>query len=357
MHALLGILLVSLLRLTAATLLQSLSAHISAVQVVPTLDLVKEVPRTDDDELLTQVTGPSSIRVRVHGQGDDWMDPKLYSSSLRSVIVSAVRSVEGPKICVLMADSRHSLWDDSRQGHAMFEEAGSRRYAMWLLPALINLVHAVQHGYDFAHMQMPFKHVSRHPAWLKLVAMRLMLPRYEYVLYLDSDAFFRQPSTPQVVEKMILEGQLSRGNIMALTKEDVNYPDMANTGVLILRNSEETLKMLHDWWYSIVQHKQYMMYKRAWSFEQAAFTWIVYPAYNESVSLLTLEDWNSPEGKHIRHIWSVLSEDEREQIFLDAAALSLRHLEESSHRTQAEAIAAAAELVDLVDEVLAHNLH
>lgn len=357
MHSILGILLVGSLHLAAALSPHSLAAHISAVQIVPTIDLVKDVPRKDSDELVAQISSRTSINLRVHGKGDDWMDPKIYSSSLKSVIVSAERSSEGPKICVLMADSRHSLWDDSRQRHALFEEAQSRRYAMWLLPAMVNLAHAVQHGYDFAHIQMPFKHLSRHAAWLKLVAMRLILPRYEYVMYLDSDAFFRQPGIPQVVETMISEGRLGRDKIIAVTKEDLEYPDVANTGIVLLRNNEQTLQMLHDWWYSVVQHLQYMMYKRAWSWEQAAFTWIIYPAYNQSVSLLTLKDWNSPEGKHIRHIWSLFSEDEREQNFMDAALSAVRQLEGSSGRALTDPVEASAQLVGLVDEVLAEKLH
>ena len=355
MQNILGILIWCCYNIATASTLHDLAAHIKAVQVVPTSELVREVPDKETKELTADINAHINIRVHLRGEGSDWLDPKQYSSSLKSVIVNAVRSHDGPSMCVVMADSRHSLWADSGNRHALFEDAGSRKDAMWLLPAMVNLVHAVQHGYDFAHVQTPSRHPGRHSAWLKLVAMRLILPRYDYVLYLDSDTFFRQPGSPKVIENIVAEGQLDRGKIMAVTKENESYPDIANTGVIALRNSKETYQLLHDWWFSVVVHKQYMMYKQAWSFEQAAFTWVVYPAYNQSVSLLTLGDWNSPEGKHIQHIWSLFSLEEREDFFMNAAASAMEQLVGLSVRGL-DPIVASARLVKLIDQVLAQKL-
>ncbi len=355
MQGVVGVLICCCLQFATASTLHDLAAHIEAVHVVPTTDLVREVPHKETDELTAHINGHTNIRVHLRGEGSDWLDPKQYSSRLKSVIVSAVRGHDGPKMCVVMADSRHSLWDDSGNRHALFEVAGSRRNAMWLLPTLVNLVHAVQHGYDFAHIQTPFKHPGRHSAWLKLVAMRRVLPRYDYVLYLDSDTFFRQPGSPKVIENMVTEGHLDRGKIMAATKENEEYPDIANTGVVALRNCKETYQMLHDWWFSVVDHKQYMMYKQAWSFEQGAFTWVVYPAYNQSVSLLTLGDWNSPEGRHIQHIWSLFSLGEREGFFMNAAASAVERLDGSDDRG-VDPIVSSARLVKLIDQVLAQKV-
>lgn len=55
---------------------------------------------------------------------------------------------------MLMADSRHSLWDAAGERHALFRRAEGRREGMFLLPAAINLLYALQQGYDFIHFQV-----------------------------------------------------------------------------------------------------------------------------------------------------------------------------------------------------------
>lgn len=353
-----GLLICSYLPLITATLIHDLAIHIKTVRIIPTAELIRQVHSGVEEktgEIIAVRSGKTSITLKTKSD-DDWLDPKMYSRSLQSVLVHAVSSREGPNICVLMADSRFSLWDDDGKRSMLFEDADSRRHAMWLLPSMINLVHAVRQGYDFAHIQMPSKHLSRHSAWLKLVAMRIILPRYDYVLYLDSDVFFRQPGAPNVIEAMMAESQLGTGKIMAVTKENPIYPDVANTGIVLLRNCEEAPQLLYDWWYSVARHSQYMMYKRTWSFEQGAFTWVVYPAYNESISLLNLKDWNSPEGKNIRHIWSVYSNEERERFFMDASAFMMEQLEGFPNGQGADVLGASAKLVAVVEEVLKHRL-
>lgn len=59
-----------------------------------------------------------------------------------------------PLIGVLMADSRHSLWDASSERHLLFRHVDGRREGMYLLPTAINLVYALQQGYDFIHFQV-----------------------------------------------------------------------------------------------------------------------------------------------------------------------------------------------------------
>ena len=59
-----------------------------------------------------------------------------------------------PLVAVLMADSRHSLWDDTGQRHLMFRQNEGRRRGMYLLPSAVNLIYAVQQGYDFVHFQV-----------------------------------------------------------------------------------------------------------------------------------------------------------------------------------------------------------
>ena len=71
--------------------------------------------------------------------------------------VACCRKQGQPLIGVLMADSRHSLWDDSSERHLLFRHTEGRKEGMYLLPTAINLVYALQQGYDFIHFQVRFK--------------------------------------------------------------------------------------------------------------------------------------------------------------------------------------------------------
>ena len=183
-------------------------------------------------------------------------------------------------------------------------------------------------NFRVATLQVPAEKMYRHSAWLKLVALRAVLPKYEYVLYLDSDTYVRPPGTPELAQMLVRDGALTakQDKLMAVTKEDPRFPDVANTGVIMLRNASKALDMLEDWWLSLIRHPERAVLLKAWSFEQGAFTHVVYPEYKAYVSLLQLERYNSPEGQHICHVWSLLTNQEREETFFKAAAMLLQGL-------------------------------
>lgn len=46
------------------------------------------------------------------------------------------------------------MWDDSSERHLLFRHTEGQKEGMYLLPTAINLVYAVQQGYDFIHFQV-----------------------------------------------------------------------------------------------------------------------------------------------------------------------------------------------------------
>lgn len=313
----------------STTKLQAILAGIAEVQVVPTAQLLEAVPKAPSQRPAGAQAFSADVRisVRVRSMEDEWWSPKLYSKALSSLVVRARRKSTATRICLLMADSRQALLDPGNSRHAQLARAQGGSPHMYLLPAVINLISAVQAGHDFVHFRLPPKHPGRYSAWLKLVALRAMVPRYDYVLYLDSDTFIRQPGRPQLIEAMILEGGLDRGNVLALTRESPQFPDIANTGILLFRNSLRTTDLLDEWWFSIAsRHADMQRYRQEWSFEQGPFTHVVYPRFNSSIALLEFERYNSPEGRHIRHVYSLLSNAEREAIFFAAGAAMMQQL-------------------------------
>lgn len=201
-------------------------------------------------------------------------------------------------------------------------------------------------------VQVPAEKMYRHSAWLKLVALRAMLPKYEYVLYLDSDTYVRPPGTPDLAQMLVRDGTLTakQDKLIAVTKEDPRFPDVANTGVIMLRNASAALDMLEDWWLAVIRHPERAVLLKAWSFEQGAFTHVVYPQYKKFVSLLQLERYNSPEGEHICHVWSLLTDQERAERFFGAAAKLLQGLREGQE--QGDTALAAEQLVKGTQDVL-----
>lgn len=201
-------------------------------------------------------------------------------------------------------------------------------------------------------LQVPAETMNRHSAWLKLVALRATLPKYEYILYLDSDTFVRPPGTPELAQTLVQDGGLDvkqQDKLLAVTREDPRFPDIANTGVMMWRNASKSLVMLEDWWLAVIRHPEWAVLLKAWSFEQGAFTHVVQPQYEKHISLLQLGKYNSPEGQHLRHIWSLLKDQEREERFFGAAAELLQGL---IGREQADHALAAEDLMRSIQQTL-----
>jgi len=344
-----GLLLCSILPLLTASLTIDLAAHISRVEVIPTVDLVMGANADN--------CGHPRISPKTDAP-ENWLDPKMYPKSLQSVLVHALDRHEDPnsfKMCVLMADNRFSLWDRSSNRAATFESAESRRAAKWMLPAMVNFVHAVRQGYDFVHVHLPYQRLARHPAWWKLAAIRIILPLYNFVLFMDTDAFFRQPGRPKVIEAMIAEAQLGRGKVMAVPR-DLNSPDVANTGILLFEQGEQACNILQEWWYSVVLHPEYIKYKMEWSYEQAIFSQLLLPRYNHSITLLDGKDWNSPEGTQLRHVWGAVSDNDRECLFMKAAVDTMGQLEGIDAVQGFPPAEISAQLATLINHMIAHKL-
>lgn len=336
-----------------ASNLPAWAKQISSVKVVPTVQLLADVPRAATEEVFIHL-GIDTVRQAVKGNHiSEWWDPAKFPETLQSAIVTAANGQGKPKMCLLMADSRQSLWDESKE---RYMHLGKTTGDMYVLPAMINMLYAVQQGYDFVHFRIQPEQAARHPAWSKLLALRAVLPKYLFVLYLDSDAFVRPPGAAHLLETIVGHAGLNSGKVMAVTKEAPKYPDVANTGMMVLRSCPEAVRMLEDWWLSIVRHRMWSGYRTAWPFEQGAFTKIIYPQYNNSITLLDMLEYNSPEGLHIQHMWSVLKDAEREEAFVHAASAVMHQIEDLHDKREhhdATPVELAQQLVRVVDEVMA----
>lgn len=139
---------------------------------------------------------------------------------------------------VLMTDTRKL----ARENFPLMRE-GAVPY--WTSSVFINLLYAMRHRYDFLRIELPEKGLLRHSSWYKLQVIRVLLERYDWLLYLDSDAFFL--SQQHTLESLVSEFDL-RGEKHLLLPENGLCCETANTGVMLWRNSAEAQHILKDWW-------------------------------------------------------------------------------------------------------------
>lgn len=104
---------------------------------------------------------------------------------------------------------------------------------------------AERHGYDL-HLHTEVVDASRPAPWSKIPILRALLDRYEHVLWLDSDL-------------VIVDGRddLPAVDLMGLVEHTTKEGRMPNSGVWVLRSSEEAHRFLDDVWAQedLVQHR------------------------------------------------------------------------------------------------------
>jgi len=101
---------------------------------------------------------------------------------------------------------------------------------------------AERHGYDVV-VGGEEAIEDRAPAWSKVVLLRRLLEKYDYVLWIDADAIILDDS----VDPVSLFGE---GHYQALVRYCWNEEECACTGVWLLRNVEKAVAFLDAVWES-----------------------------------------------------------------------------------------------------------
>ncbi len=118
-----------------------------------------------------------------------------------------------------------------------------------LMSHLGHKVMATLHGYDYRFEGGPFRDLPR-GYFLKLAALREQLPRYDWVLWLDDDAFVTDPRST-VFTDAIAETEARDGFLFLASScdEELNGAWAAvNTGVMGWRNDERSLRLIELAW-------------------------------------------------------------------------------------------------------------
>ena len=137
----------------------------------------------------------------------------------------------------------------------MINSPGIHEYAQY--STKLNYDYATKHGYDFIVNRCPDaidadwkwdKNNQYVLVWYKSEFIKKYLPSYHYLVYIDSDAYFKDMN--KKIEDFLREEQDDSLMYMAADCTNSNFcwnADGPNGGVIIVKNTPETFTILDDW--------------------------------------------------------------------------------------------------------------
>ena len=136
---------------------------------------------------------------------------------------------KSPRICLFM-------WYD-----ANMEKYGDVNH-------IINKMYCVKHGYDLIKSNKR-TYTTRTPHWERLPFILEHIDKYDYVMWIDADAYFYIDSPP--ITNLINEYP----NKMFFVSHDIDTPPYdknvaVNSGLFIAKNTPEMKKILNEWAYN-----------------------------------------------------------------------------------------------------------
>lgn len=223
-------------------------------------------------------------------------------------------------------------------------EAAMEQCGINQMTADINRRYACIHGYDYLYLQPKLptegspterssvlhrRHGLRSPAWARIpVIYRALMLGYSTVLYLDTDAFVYNLSMaiPQIMDTISGEGVpwsnlvksdkefvpngtyplVPPSNASILVSQDWNpalfriFGNQANTGVLIVRNTEASKEIMRIWWDSNVDNGRW---NQRFLFDQQAFNSLALSSsfVRQHVVMVKPRTINGRSGRFIQH--------------------------------------------------------
>lgn len=174
--------------------------------------------------------------------------------------------------------------------------------------AKINRQYCHRHGYSMYTIEAP-PQTERHPIWYKVRGVRELLPSADLVLFMDADAYFVDHE--KTLESLIQEHMGDAAFLVGNDRRDSEYvysDEDANMGVYLVRNSDEGIGILDDWWNVPLVHGTDTFWQ--WPLEQTAFnSYVRKGRYSRGIKVIHYAHMNGRDGKFIRHLIRVSDED------------------------------------------------
>lgn len=156
------------------------------------------------------------------------------------------------------------------------------KYRQAVYPGIVNKrAYCKEHGYDFIEMTELIDR-TRHPSWNKIKLLEDVLPKYDWVLWTDADSLIMNPS-------IRIEEIVDHRYALVICEQ---IDGMLNAGQFLIRNSPESLKLLHEVYQPELSNSIF--------WEQGAIIQVLAknPELNRSVKRLHQRAMNSIWAKH-----------------------------------------------------------
>ncbi len=162
--------------------------------------------------------------------------------------------------------------------------------------AKINRKYALRHGYKFRHVIDTTNETKRkNIMWRRVQLIKDSLRDADVILYIDSDAVINYQNRSL---DWLIQGD---GDIIACSDKG-NGPSVANAGVLLIKSTPMSIKLLDEWW-SLRNNIEYEVFP----YEQRAFGTVAIKHPN-SIKIHASDEFNS--------IWWALKQGKRDTFVL-----------------------------------------
>ena len=166
----------------------------------------------------------------------------------------------------------------------------------------INRIYCERHGYEFVVVTPRLAPEDRTIHWLKVKAVLDALPHYDFVLWMDADAWVHD-HTRRLEDQLVSRGAAVTEILIGTNRlnQEVGWgDDRANTGVFLVRNTPLARHILEEWWH-VPYHDPETA--RTWPVDQAGFNRHLLPRWSPAgrVLLIDYRHLNGLDGEFIRH--------------------------------------------------------
>lgn len=146
---------------------------------------------------------------------------------------------------------------------AVVSYATKNREWLYSITNPVKQAYCFKHGYDFLFSTenlLP----DRHPSWGKLMVVRQVLPRYDWVMWIDDDAMFANFEVDLETIIQFAQKMRPRKQVAAIFANDM---EGINAGVFLVRNCVESMRIFDLW----CDQATYKKFANASNWEQAVF--------------------------------------------------------------------------------------
>ena len=108
----------------------------------------------------------------------------------------------------------------------------------------INRLYCQKHGYELIRSNKR-TYNDRHPTWERFPLLLKHIENYDYVVWIDADAFFYNSAPP--LEEII--NHYKKDILLSADADTYLTPDSVNAGFFILKNTKQVISILNKWAY------------------------------------------------------------------------------------------------------------